>query len=232
MSRHDSTGVLWIHAARPALTPHVAWALARAGLTLPDGTRPAASMWHARPEDDTRVCAEIEWRGPAGAAARLVGDLARWPDLVFEITEDPAADVPGAQGERHCHVPALGTWSGVTDAAGDIQIGEQRLRAIMAAHRGDAAGMASALDAELGTAWDAALEPLRPGTAGFEPWDAAGFGQGTPMLDDANPDPSAASADITGAQGTVDDGAVQSAAGEYEGTACDVVELLSRRAVM
>lgn len=217
MSRHDSTGVLWIHAARPALTPHVAWAIARAGIMLPDGTRPAASIWRTRPDDATRVCAELDWRGPAGAAARLVGDLARWPDLTFEITEDPDAAIPGAQGERHCHVPALGTWSGVTDAAGDIQIGEQRLRTIMAAHRGDAAGMARALDAELGTAWDAALEPLRPGTAGFEAWEAPGVGQGSPLLDDARVDPSAPSPDEADA---------------HEDTACDVVELLTRRAVM
>lgn len=217
MSRHDSTGVLWIHAARPALTPHVAWAIARAGIMLPDGTRPAASIWRTRPDDATRVCAELDWRGPAGAAARLVGDLARWPDLTFEITEDPDPSIPGAQGERHCHVPALGTWSGVTDAAGDIQIGEQRLRTIMAAHRGDAAGMARALDAELGTAWDAALEPLRPGTAGFEAWEAPGVGQGSPLLDDARVDPSAPSPDEADA---------------HEDTACDVVELLTRRAVM
>ena len=187
MSRHDSTGVLWIHAARPALTPHVAWALARAGIMLPDGTRPAASMWRARPEDATRVCAELDWRGPAGAAARLVGDLSRWPDLVFEVTEDPDAAIPGAQGERHCHVPALGTWSGVTDAA----------------------GMARALDAELGTAWDTALEPLRPGTAGFEPWE-------TELPDDAHPDP----------------GAPDLNEEPREDVACDVVELLPRRAVM
>ncbi|MFO6505401.1 DUF3145 family protein [Corynebacterium freneyi] len=217
MSRHDSTGVLWIHAARPALTPHVAWAIARAGITLPDGTRPAASIWRTRPDDATRVCAELDWRGPAGAAARLVGDLARWPDLTFEITEDPDSSIPGAQGERHCHVPALGTWSGTTDAAGDIQVGEQRLRAIMAAHRGDAAGMARALDAELGTAWDTALEPLRPGTAGFEAWEAPTVGQGSPLLDDAHPNATAQNPDDADAR---------------ENTACDVVELLTRRAVM
>lgn len=223
MSRHDSTGVLWIHAARPALTPHVAWALARAGMTLPDGTRPAASIWRTRPDDATRVCVEIEWRGPAGAAARLVGDLARWPDLTFEITEDPTVDIPGAQGQRHCHVPALGTWSGVTDAAGDIQIGEQRLRAIMAAHRGDAPGMARALDAELGTAWDAALEPLRPGTSGFEAWEPVAGGSGSGSLDDAHPDTSSALP-----QGEMGEGA----AGDGEGIICDVMELLPRRAVM
>lgn len=171
MYRHQSAGVLWIHSARAALVPHVEWAIARAGLTLPDGTRPGRSSWRARPDDDSRMCAEVEWRGPAGAAARLASDLARWPDLTFEVTEDPADGTPN--GERHCHVPSLGTWSGVTDGIGDVQVGEQRLRAIMAAHPGDAAGLARALDAELGTAWDAALEPLRPGTAGHEPWSAA-----------------------------------------------------------
>ena len=89
----------------------------------------------------------------------------------------------------------MGTWSGTTDAAGDIQVGEQRLRAIMAAHRGDAAGMARALDAELGTAWDTALEPLRPGTAGFEAWEAPTVGQGLPLLDDAHPNATAQNPD-------------------------------------
>lgn len=210
MYRHHSAGVLWIHSARAALIPHVEWAIARAGMTLPDGTRPGRSTWRSRPDDDSRMCAELEWRGPAGAAGRLVADLCRWPDLTFEVTEDAAfADAPDqpTHGERHCHVPALGTWSGVTDAIGDVQVGEQRLRAIMAAHRGDAAGLARAIDDELGTAWDAALEPLRPGTAGHEPFVPA-----TDSLADA---PAPPPADAPG-----------------DAVDCDVVDFLSRRAVM
>ena len=45
-------------------------------------------------------------------------------------------------------------------AAGDIQLGEDRIRAIMAAARAPEA-LAHALDKAMGTAWDGELEPYR-----------------------------------------------------------------------
>ena len=74
----------------------------------------------------------------------------------FEVTEEPSA---GADGERFMHVPGRGLFRAAVGAAGDIQLGEDRLRSIMASVRPEA--LAHALDKALGTAWDAELEPYR-----------------------------------------------------------------------
>jgi hypothetical protein len=50
-------------------------------------------------------------------------------------------------------------------AAGDVQLGEDRLRALMAVARGPEA-LAHALDKALGTAWDDDLEPYRHASEG------------------------------------------------------------------
>jgi len=75
----------------------------------------------------------------------------------FEITEEPS---PGVDGERFMFVPGRGLFRATAGAAGDIQLGEDRLRAIMASSRAPEA-LAHALDKALGTAWDAELEPYR-----------------------------------------------------------------------
>jgi hypothetical protein len=75
----------------------------------------------------------------------------------FEVTEEPS---PGADGERFMYVPGRGLFRASVGAAGDIQLGEDRLRSIMAGARAPEA-LAHALDKALGTAWDAELEPYR-----------------------------------------------------------------------
>ena len=54
----------------------------------------------------------------------------------------------------------LGRCSFKTWANGDLMLGEDRLRALIATARGPE-GLAHALDKALGTAWDAELEPYR-----------------------------------------------------------------------
>ncbi|WP_448852271.1 DUF3145 family protein [Corynebacterium sp. 335C] len=218
-----TTGVAWIHRAAPALVPHLAWALARAGMVRArDGARVTPADFAARPAGGPgagRACLELAWSGDPGSAGRLAADLSRWPDVVFEIAVDaPAAAGDSGCGERICHVPGLGTWSAATDAAGGVVVGEDALRAAMrrAAGRGEAA-LRDELDAVLGTAWDAALEPLRPGTAGHDPVPAwAGGG-------------CAAGANGTGAAGTA--GIDEGGDGD-DAVAAPVVPLPSRRAVM
>lgn len=159
-------GVLWVHSASAALIPHVLWAMARAGLAPADGARPGPRLFARRPGEPARCCAEIAVTGPAGAADALADDLARWPDLVFEIAVDPAGALPGRRIQAH---PELGTWAGDVDAAGNIVLGENLLRAILARAGGDGAAIAEAVDRALGGPWDRLLEPLRPGTAGHAP---------------------------------------------------------------
>jgi hypothetical protein len=62
-------------------------------------------------------------------------------------------------GERFCHVPTLGLWSGRTSANGDIVVGEDRLRSLLA--EVPASRLAGRVHELLGSAWDDALEPFR-----------------------------------------------------------------------
>ncbi len=153
----DSTsGVVYIHAAPAALCPHIEWALTAALESRAD------LRWSAQPASSGQLRAISNWVGPVGTAARIANSLRAWSMLRFEVTEDPS---DGVDGERFSFVPGLGLWHGVTSANGDIMVGEQRLRAMLA---GGVEGLAAELDTALGTAWDEALEPFRSGDEGAE----------------------------------------------------------------
>lgn len=148
-----SAGVLYIHATPAALCPHVEWAVA-AEL----GTR-ARLSWTDQPCRPGHLRAELNWRGRPGTAGRIAAALRGWTMLRYEVTEDPS---PGLDGERYCVTPALGVFRAVIGANGDLLVGEDRLRALLATASGPA--LAAGLDGLLGSAWDEELEPYR--TAG------------------------------------------------------------------
>jgi len=161
MSDHNyladtTTGVVFIHAAPTALCPHVEWALAA---TLDANS---AMRWEDQPAQPGARKAIVDWIGPVGTGARLADSLAKWAMLSFEVTEDPSDLV---DGERYSHTPVLGMWRGLTGASRDVAIGENRLRHLMSA---GPAAFHAAVQAELGTAWDSALEPLRGHPAAAE----------------------------------------------------------------
>ncbi|UVE95204.1 DUF3145 domain-containing protein [Dietzia sp. B32] len=161
MSDHNyladtTTGVVFIHAAPTALCPHVEWALAA---TLDANS---AMRWEDQPAQPGARKAIVDWIGPVGTGARLADSLAKWAMLSFEVTEDPSDLV---DGERFSHTPELGMWRGQTGASGDVVISENRLRHLMKA---GPAAFHSAVEDELGTAWDRALEPLRGHPAAAE----------------------------------------------------------------
>lgn len=149
-----ATGVVFIHSSPSAVCPHVEWSLSAAL-----GARPGL-RWTAQPSAPGQLRATVSWVGPVGTAAVLTKALRAWPVLRFEVTEDPSA---GVDGERFSHVPELGTWRGSTSANGDVVLGEQRLRAMLAAGT-----LAADLHDALGTDWDHALEPFRTGGTGGE----------------------------------------------------------------
>ncbi|HJC30293.1 MAG TPA: DUF3145 domain-containing protein [Candidatus Dietzia intestinipullorum] len=151
-----TTGVVFIHAAPTALCPHVEWALAS---TL-DAT--SAMRWEDQPAQPGARKAIVDWIGPVGTGARLADSLGKWSMLAFEVTEDPSELV---DGERFSHTPELGMWRGQTGASGDVVVAENRLRHLMSA---GPAAFHSAMEDELGTAWDRALEPLRGHPAAAE----------------------------------------------------------------
>ena len=146
----NARGVVFVHSSPTAVCPHVEWAIS--GVL---GER-VNLHWTPQAAVPGQLRAECTWTAPAGSAGALAGALRAWPMLRFEVTEEPS---PGVDGERFCHVPTLGLWSGRTSANGDIVVGEDRLRALIASSTpGQLPGRLHDL---LGSAWDEALEPLR-----------------------------------------------------------------------
>ena len=115
-------GVLQVHSAPPALSPHIEWAVAGAvGV-------PVQMPWVNQPASPGMLRAELSWQARPGAAAAITSALAAWNRLRFEVTEEAS---PGCDPVRYSCTPSLGTFSAVTSANGDILIPEGRLRAAM-----------------------------------------------------------------------------------------------------
>ena len=147
---HRTTGVLYVHSCPPALCPHVEWAVAselgvRVSLT-----------WTAQPTEPGTLRAETGWRGRSGTAGRLAAALKGWTMLRYEVTE--AASV-SSDGERYSVTPGLGVYRTPVSANGDVMVGEDRLRALLATAQGPQ--LAHGIDELLGSAWDDELEPYR-----------------------------------------------------------------------
>ena len=146
----NARGVVFVHSSPTAVCPHVEWAIS--------GVLGAKVSLHWTPQAAVQgqLRAECTWSGPAGSGGALAGALRAWPMLRFEVTEEPT---PGVDGERFCHVPSLGLWSGRTSANGDIVVAEDQLRALLAGST--PTQIPSRMHDLLGSAWDDALEPFR-----------------------------------------------------------------------
>ena len=144
-------GVVFVHSTPLAVCPHVEWAIARV-LTVP-----VRLEWTTQPVEPSARRAETTWVGRPGTGAEIAAALRQWPMVRFEVTEEPSA---GVDGERFMHVPGRGIFRASTSANGDIQISEDRLRAIVATAGGHEQ-LTHAIERELGAAWDAEREPYR-----------------------------------------------------------------------
>jgi Protein of unknown function (DUF3145) len=174
-------GVLQIHSAPPALSPHIEWAVA--GIF---GV-PVALHWIEQPAAPGSVRTELDWQGRPGTAGEIASALASWNLLRFEVTEEASQ---GCDPVRYSCTPALGMFSASLSANGDVMISENRLRAVLTLAASGAGGeehgdrlgdirelhgprhpaLGGSLEAELalllGDAWDAELEPFRHASAG------------------------------------------------------------------
>jgi hypothetical protein len=115
-------GVLQIHSAPPALSPHIEWAVAGVlgmAVSLP---------WVDQPASPGTLRGELSWQGRPGTAGAITSALAGWNLLRFEITEEAS---PGCDPVRYSCTPSLGAFCAITSANGDILIPEGRLRAAM-----------------------------------------------------------------------------------------------------
>lgn len=148
----QSRGVIYIHSAPRVLCPHLEWAVGR---TL---GRAVNFDWADQPVLPGAQRTEFYWEGPAGTGAALATAVRGWEHLRFEVTEDPS---PRSDGGRWMHTPDLGIHYAMTDTAGNVVIGEDRLRYALEIAAGDAFELQRELDVALGSAWDAELDPFR-----------------------------------------------------------------------
>lgn len=147
-----ASGVLFVHSAPRALTPHIEWALGHAlGF-------PVSLDWTDQPVLSGCLRTEYTWHGPVGTGATLASALRGWEHLRYEVTEDPS---PGVDGMRFLHTPDLGVFAVPTDAVGNMVIPEDRVRYAIDVTAGDAEEMSRELHLALGKAWDDELEPFR-----------------------------------------------------------------------
>jgi hypothetical protein len=142
--------VVHVHSSPTAVCPHVEWAVS--GVL---GTR-VSLQWSAQLAVPGQMRAEFSWSGPVGSGGALAGALRAWPMLRFEVTEEASS---GVDGQRFCHVPGLGLWTGRMSANGDVMLGEDQIRTLMA--QGPAATLSERLSHAMGEAWDAELESCR-----------------------------------------------------------------------
>lgn len=161
-SRARARGVVFIHSCPRAMASHVAWAISDAVSSVPVD-------WIPQPIEPGSVRGEVSWEGEPGSASRLVTALRSWPQLRFEVTEDPT---PGTEGERYSSTPTLGVFRATIGVHGDVLVGEERLRAALEraamasihGHREDAdpdANLMEDIARLLGQPWDDELEPFR-----------------------------------------------------------------------
>jgi hypothetical protein len=124
---------------------------------------PVNLPWVIQPAAPGSLRAELSWTARAGTAGAITSALAGWNRLRFEVIEEAS---PGCDPVRYSYTPALGMFSCVTSANGDVLVPEGRLRAAMTLAACPAPGRsAESLETELarlmGQAWDDELEPFR-----------------------------------------------------------------------
>lgn len=150
-------GMITIHSAPRALTPHLEWAVSGVlGVA-------ARFRWSQQPAGEQRlVRATARWTGGEDTGPALATALRGFEELRYEIVQDQSAATEGA---RWMHTPALGIFYCPIDLAGNTLVPENRITAAMDAHRGDPRALRAALDLALGSSWDEELEAFRELTA-------------------------------------------------------------------
>lgn len=144
-------GVVHIHAAPPAVCPHIEWALAEVLVTR------VSLTWTEQPAAPGQLRTSLTWTATPGSGGRLASSLKKWQMVRFEVTEDAT---PGADGERICHLPGRGLWRAAISASGDTMLTESQIGDIISRANG-AADLTARLSTALGADVDAELEPYR-----------------------------------------------------------------------
>jgi hypothetical protein len=147
----QTSGVIYVHAALPAICPHVEWAISGVLKTR------VALTWTAQPAAPGQLRAEASWKGERGTGARLAAALRTWKMLRFEVTENASQ---GQDGERICQIPGRAIWRCATSSNGDIVLTEDQILAVLKTHH-TGESIRHAFSEALGADVDADLEPYR-----------------------------------------------------------------------
>ena len=148
MHEKNLAGLVVIHSAPTALRQHIEW-----GLNSLLGA-PQNIFWRDQPLAPGSVRTTLEFRAPAGTAAKIATALKNWHYLRFEVSE---LGVHG--GEIFRCTPELGIHRASVDSVGTILISEDVIRKALTHF--DEQEVRNNLGLALGSEWDEALEPFR-----------------------------------------------------------------------
>ena len=148
MHEKNLAGLVVIHSAPTALRQHIEW-----GLNSLLGA-PQNIFWRDQPLAPGSVRTTLEFRAPAGTAAKIATALKNWHYLRFEVSE---LGVHG--GEIFRCTPELGIHRASVDSVGTILISEDVIRKALTHF--DEQEVRKNLGLALGSEWDEALEPFR-----------------------------------------------------------------------
>lgn len=147
---HDKqlAGLVVIHSAPTALRQHIEW-----GLNSLLGA-PQNIFWREQPLASGTVRTSLEFRAPAGTAAKIATALKNWHYLRFEVSE---IGIHG--GEIFRCTPELGIHRASVDQVGNILVSENVIRKALGHFDDEEIRMN--LETALGSEWDQALEIYR-----------------------------------------------------------------------
>ncbi|MFZ4078176.1 MAG: DUF3145 family protein [Microbacteriaceae bacterium] len=152
MTEQNMRGVVCVHAAPTAVSPHIEWAVGRAiGL-------PVNFDWRTQPLIPGSVRTEFSWVAPHGAGSLIASSLIGWQNVRFEVTE---LGDDGASGERWIYTPSLGAFHVHVDEVGNYLVTENRLRSLMEETASDVRSLREQVDRVLGGPWDRELDSFR-----------------------------------------------------------------------
>jgi len=145
-------GVLFIHSAPKLLCTHIEWSIGRIL-----GTQNQLD-WINQPIIPGTVRTELSWVGKPELSAQIASTLRAYPNIRFEVTEEPSA---GFDGQRFVSTPALGMWRSPMGVFGEVYVPEEKLRAAVVTATTTGTSIIEAVEEVLGTPWDRELEPFR-----------------------------------------------------------------------
>jgi hypothetical protein len=168
------SGRLIIHSCPRALTSHVEWALDQ----YLAGNK--SLTWNPQPAEPGSLRTEFDWVGEYDQASKMISCLQRIGRIRAEVLTHPHDD---SLGERFLLTPILGIHRAVMDSAGEIVMGEQRIRQMIFDCANELrnrptsitprpleweSNLTRRLDQLSGTKWDEELDVFRSAAYGAE----------------------------------------------------------------